>query len=1134
MSIGRGIGVAGRVLAIAAAVALGSAGSAYAQLDRGTISGTVTDQQGAVIAGVTVTVTSKQTGEVRVGVTDGSGFYTFPNLPPGRYDVAAELQGFKKASRTDVQLDAGGAIRIDTVLEAGAITEEVTVTAEATPLQTDVAVRKTVEAKDLEMLSFSGRNPIGVPALKPGVVGGNFNNAGFAAFSNGGFSINGSRPDENTISVDGAVAIRTRSAGTIIGIQNVDSIQEVQVLSANYMPEYGRASGGQIRFVTKAGSNRYSGSGSFFWRDEALQANTWSRNQSTNAADQDPAPFDYKQYGYAFGGPMPGSMFKDKLFFFGAQEWVNFFQVSTNTVRVPTEAMRRGDFSELLSAPNIFYSTPQVIRNPATGQPFPGNIIPPGQLSDNGMAIMNLYPLPTPGFIQGTNNLIQTSDNPQDQRKDNIRFDYRFNQNNNVTYRFSRSNWIAIDAFRGSFPFARTDWERPNFTQTLNWTSTITPNVINEATYAYSRDDVFINVFTESGLHRRSRTGIDYPYIFPGKEIEDKIPTVNIDNMTGFDGGPYPAFSSGPIHTWSNTTTWVKGRHTLKGGVVFEYSGEDDFDQINVQAIPGGTNNQNGQFEFRNNRSGGSSVAIADMALGLFTNYAELGQRAFTKWRALATDLFIQDSWKPTANLTLEGGVRYVIWPPWYSTTNNIANFDPRFYDPATEAIINPSTGRLVGGSRYNGIVLPGDGFEDEGNDLQVAQNPAVLALFRGEPRGFSETHSNVFEPRAGVSYSLDEKTILRGSAGAFHNRVTLNDSTLLGGNPPFQPMVTVANGSVDNPAGGGSGGTDLPFGMQAQDVVFKHPTSYMWSAGVQREIPLNIIVDVTYVGRRGLYQQRERNLNQLQPGTLQANPGVNIAALRPYKGYGAIRLSENAGRSIYNSLQISADRRYSNGLKIGAAYTLGKSEDNASDKRNVLWNTYDDTIYLGPSNFDRRHVFVFHYIYDLPFWRQQDTLLKNLLGGWQISGATFLRTGTPFTLTRTNDIAGVGDGGFGQPIDQVGDPNAGANGKFSNGSDDNYMFNPQAFANPAPGTFGNMERNSLRNPGDQQWDIAIFKNFAMGGMRKLQFRAEIFNFPNHPNLNGPNGDITNVNFGRSTTKDGSRRDIQLALRFLF
>ena len=194
------------------------------------------------------------------------------------------------------------------------------------------------------------------------------------------------------------------------------------------------------------------------------------------------------------------------------------------------------------------------------------------------------------------------------------------------------------------------------------------------------------------------------------------------------------------------------------------------------------------------------------MALGLFTDYAELGQRAFTKWRSLATDIFVQDSWRPAANLTIEGGVRYVIWPPWYSTTNNIANFDPRFYDPATAAVINPSTGRIVGGSRYNGIVLPGDGFKEEGNDLVVAGDPRVQALFRGEPRGFSKTHYNVFEPRLGVSYSLNEKTIVRTSTGVFHNRVTLNDSTLLGGNPPFQPMVVVSNGSVDNPSGGGSG----------------------------------------------------------------------------------------------------------------------------------------------------------------------------------------------------------------------------------------------------------------------------------------------------------------------------------------
>jgi hypothetical protein len=312
----------------------------------------------------------------------------------------------------------------------------------------------------------------------------------------------------------------------------------------------------------------------------------------------------------------------------------------------------------------------------------------------------------------------------------------------------------------------------------------------------------------------------------------------------------------------------------------------------------------------------------------------------------------------------------------------------------------------------------------------------------------------------------------------------------------------------------------------------------------VQREIPFGFTIDVSYVGRRGLYLQRERNINQLPAGTLQANPNTNIAALRPYKGYGVIRISENAARSTYHSLQIAADRRYSNGLKVGAAYTLGKSEDNGSDKRNVMWNTYDDTNYEGPSQFDRRHVFNVYYIYDLPFWREQNTLVGNILGGWQISGAAFFRTGTPFSVLRNNDIAGVGDGAFLQPVNVSGDINSGANKQFSNAvGDGNFWFNTAAFSNPAAGTFGNAPRNLLYNPGEQQWDIALFKNVSLGGTRKAQFRAEFFNFPNHPNwdnvqtgaLQGQGwADPTNAAFGRVTAKRSNPREVQLSLRFLF
>ena len=475
-----------------------------------------------------------------------------------------------------------------------------------------------------------------------------------------------------------------------------------------------------------------------------------------------------------------------------------------------------------------------------------------------------------------------------------------------MIYRYGKYNWVAIDAFRGDVPYARTDWDRPNTNQTLSWTSTLSNTLVNEASYTYGLDEVFINVL-ESDAYKRSTYGVTYPYLFPqNKEIADKLPTISIDNLGLIDGGPYPAFSRGPIHTFSNTTTWVKSRHTFKGGMVVEYSGEDDFDQINVQPIPGSTNNQNGRFEFRNSTSARSGLALSDAALGLFTNYAEIGQRALTKWRATATDFFVQDSWRPTAKVTVEGGVRYVLWPPWYSTTNNIASFDPNFYNRSNEAIINPSTGVITGGPRYNGIVLPGDGFPSEASDLAVYNDPAVNALFVGVPRGFTKTYKDVFEPRGGVSYAWDDRTVIKASAGVFHQRVTLNDSLLPGGNPPFQPQVSVSNGSADNPGGAG-GAAALPLGMTAIDPEAKIPVAYTYSAGVQRQMPFGFIVDVTYVGRQGRNLQRERNINQPPPARFRRNPGINIAALRPYKGYGVIRLSEHEAT---REVQLAADRR--------------------------------------------------------------------------------------------------------------------------------------------------------------------------------------------------------------------------------
>jgi hypothetical protein len=1116
---------------------LAMAAPAWAQFERGQISGVVKDESGGVMPGVTVTATNRQTGVPTSEISDASGFYTFPSLQPGRYDVVAELHGFKKVVRNDLQLDAAGQIRYDITMATGTLTEEVTVTAEATPLQTDVAVRKTVEAKDIEQLALAGRNPMGVVGLKAGITSGTFiSQRGFNDLGNGDYNINGSRSDENNITVDGATSIRTRASGNTIGVLDVDAIQEVQVLTADYLPEFGRASGGQMRFVTKSGSNRFTGSASYFYRDASLQANTWTRNKSTAASDNSgPAPFKYKQYSYSAGGPL----LKDHLFFFGAQEWVNFFQVQSQSITVPTLLMRQGDFSELLNPNNPFFGRAVVLNNPVTGQPFPNNVIPASQRSPNGMAIMNAWPLPTPGYQNGTQNALVSSPNPIDQRKDHLRFDYRLNNANQFTVRLSKYHYTAVDAFRSNLPYARTATDRPNTTFTSSWTSTLSKSLINEATFTYSHDYVYINVYTRGGLYQRSLYGINYPYIFPtGKEIPDKIPTVNNTGFQQIDGGPYPSHSDGPIYTWTDALTYVKGRHTIKAGVSVEYSGENDFDQINVSATPGGTNNQNGSFTFADNTTGGTGLAAGNLAIGLFSNYAELGQRNYTQWRSLATDTFVQDSWKPTSHLTVEGGLRWVFWPPWYSLANNFASFEPTAYNAANAAVMDPKTGLLVSGPRYNGVVLPGTGFLGAAASSPLASDPQILALFAGAPRGLSQMHDFNLEPRLGASYALTDKTIVRVSSGLFHNRTALNDSSLLGGNPPFQPQVTISNGSLDNP-GGGAAATRAPFAITGQDLAFEFPVAWQWSAGVQREIPLGFTVDVSYVGRRGQHLQRERNINQLPVGTLflPQNQGVNIAALRPYAGYGVIRLAENAGHSIYHGLQISADRRYKNGVKVGFAYTFSKSQDNASGRRDIVWNSYDDTTFYGPSSYDRRHVLNFYYIYDLPFWRTQDTLLHNILGGWQVSGATFYRTGTPFSVgTVSTDFAGVGDPSIGQPYNIVGDINANANQQLSNGRDNNFWFNPQAFAPPTQGTWGNGTRNIIYGPGANEWDLALFKNFRTGGTSLVQFRAEVFNVFNHPNLSATSATAlpTSATFGRITGKDDARRDIQLSLRVQF
>src|SRR6266852_2616960 len=332
-----------------------------AQFDTGQIGGYVRDASQAVVTGASVTVTNQGNGQKWEVTTNSSGYYIVPNLPVGNYSVSAELSGFKKTTQTGLVLDSAAKLNVDLNLTVGAVTESVEVSGSALRVQTESAqVGRVVTTKQIQDLTLNGRNPIYLTLLKPGVSGGGIGTFDPDSVSNRGFSINGSRADEYVVMVDGAVATRTRSSGSMLGSQDVDSIQEVQILTANYNAEYGRSSGGQIRFVTKSGGRQFHGDLVENFRNSALDANDWTRNHSSLASQYlGPAPFRFNDYGFDIGGPVfiPKVTQREnsKLFFFWAEEWIARRDGSTATGTVPSLAMRSGDLSELLSAANPFF-----------------------------------------------------------------------------------------------------------------------------------------------------------------------------------------------------------------------------------------------------------------------------------------------------------------------------------------------------------------------------------------------------------------------------------------------------------------------------------------------------------------------------------------------------------------------------------------------------------------------------------------------------------------------------------------------------------------------------------------------------------------------------------------------------------
>lgn len=1146
---------------------LSSATVARSQFDSGQISGFVRESSKAVIPNATVTATNQGNGDRRQTTTNADGYYVFPNLVVGDYTITAEAPGFRRFVETKIKLSAASKISVDVDLQVGTVAESVEVAASTSQVQAETAqVGRTVEARQIQDLTLNGRNPIYLALLKPGVTGGAIGTFDPDSVSNGGFSINGGRSDEYVVMVDGAVATRTRSSGSMLGAQDVDTVQEVQILTANYSAEYGRSSGGQIRFVTKSGTRNFHGDLVENFRNSALDANTWTRNKSNDPRISKAAEaFRFNQFGFDVGGPIfiPGKFNKDrsKLFFFFAEEWLYRRQENTATGTVPTLAMRNGDFSELLNPSNQFLGRSAVVRDPNTGQQFSDpsratadnpqglNIIPLSRISPNGRALLNAYPLPTPGFRQGSANWIGTEPRFSDTRKDTLKIDYMLNEKHHFSFRGTHIPWRFSSPFEGNLDRFEALWSRPNSTGALSLISAFSPTFINEFTFSGNSDGKgTIDADPACGANcKRSTYGLNFPFLFPGTKLfPEKIPNTSITGFSGFDLSPYPGSWAGFVYSWANNTTKIINNHTVKFGVVIERSGQNDFIQHTTASAPA-TYNQNGSFRFLDSGNPMTTgVAIANVLLGNFNDYTELGAKGYVPWVATATDLYVQDSWKARRNLTIEAGVRWSYWPPWSSQWGNIAMFDPNFYDPTKAAVVDRAGGFIVSGNPFNGIVLPGDGVpEAEGGRIPELHSGAFNQLYHDLPDGFSKTYKNAFQPRLGIAFAPNHKTAIRAGLGMFLNRTMINRDTALGGNAPFEPQQTVINGLVDAP--GGAAERDFPFTITMQDLDFKIPTAWNWNVMVERELPWATKVEVGYVGRRGLHNQRKRNLNQLLPGTVQANPGVNVNALRPFRGMGIIGLSENSGSSRYNGLQMSLERRSATGLQFGVAYTLSKTTDNGSSLTDTLPNAYDDHAYYGISDLDRRHVVIVNAIYELPFLRGGSGLAHKLLGNWEVSGIYQYQSGSPFSIRTNDDFAGVGAGSGSQFWNLVGEPGT----MRTDFTESATWFNPcvklangqtrgcaagqdPVWTAPAAGTFGAQQRNILTNPGVWYFDVGLRKNFPITETHKLQFRIEAFDVLNHPNLGGANGNPNSASFGFITGKTGDARQIQVALKYIF
>jgi len=1127
----------------------------------GTISGIISDNTGAVMPGVKVTATNTNTGQSTTATTNDSGYYVFSNLVPGSYDVSAEKEGFQRCVKTGIPLDAAGRVESGCTLQVGQVTQTIEVQAQTLAVQTEEAkISRVIDPTQIQEIPANGRNFASLLALQPGVVQTfSFNSfQGMSLFATQCTNVNGQRGDANNIQIEGAPSTRTRANGAIVAAPSIDAIGEINIVTSGYMPEYSRGAGGQILLQVKSGTRQYHGGGYEFLRNDALD----SRNFFSSTVSQ----LKFNNFGYNIGGPVIPH--KDKVFFFWSQEWGRIRTSSTDVTTVPTVLARQGNFSEYCAAKLPCPTVPAYLNGVnglVAGQPFPNDTIPQSLWSPNGSAMLDLSAMPTTSGV-GTN-FSQQIPSPQNERKETLKVDADLDHIKShlaVTLRHYTQDALPSWGTSGSSQLLQINPLFPERGATADLTTNFSPTLLNDFTFASSEDIVHVNLNLGTGLNRGA-LNVNYPYIFgdQSKDIAGKIPTVNISGFDTVSGLPYPSGSIGKVFTFQDVVTNVKGNHISKVGLWVEQDGEDDHDQVRVTPGSAGGigNNLNGTFTFGAATSNPATTGapLADAILGNFDSYSELGFRNYTPWVARQVGVFGQDSWKITPHFTLQGGLRWDYFPPYHSRWCNFSSFNPTAYSrqPGIQQTVDPVNGFVTGGNPYNGISVPCQQLPTDaighfavfGQELTSANYDSINQQLRNyglqpglTPEIFAK-HYNNWQPRLGFAWDPkgNGNTSIRAGAGIFYNHFTLSDVTLMGGNSPFQLAAESLNGRADCPGQGpglgpgrtcnptGSASTvQLPIPITGGDLLAKVPRVYTWNVSVQHMLPQNTLLEVAYVGTRANHLVVNSDLNQLRVGTTFANPGVAIPALAPYSGIGGATVGLNDSNSKYDSLQVSVQRRLTKGLQYGVAYTYSHSYDYGSDLYANAVNTYDLSYNYGRSNFDLRNNLIFNYVYDLPFFKGQNNLAGAVLGGWELAGVLAFQSGFPTTITNAiGDEAGVGSD-FGQTANLVSgcDPNSGPRTV-------EQFFKTSCFTEATRGTFGTSQRNIVAKPGTRNWDFALYKNGPITERFRYQFRAEFFNFLNHPSFNSVSTQLGTGNFGQITGANDPR-EIQFGLKLNF